>query len=114
LYSKKQGKRWRVATKTPTTDEELLKDEFVELTNEIGRWKLLKSPYLVQCFGLSMRTKQFHIIFEKMEISLYDKLHEQGAGLDVEHQEKVMIDVSVALLQLHVWGIVHRNISSKN
>lgn len=110
----KKKNKFKVALKTLKLKDELLKDEYTELSNEVARMKVLESPFVVYCYGLSLRKHHVHIIFERMDISLYDYLYDEGKYLNAKQFEKLARDVSLGILQLHLLNLTHRNLSSKN
>lgn len=114
FYGKKNREKTKVALKTLKIGEEILKDEYVELTNEIQKWKMIESSFIAKCFGMALRKNHFHIVIERLDFSLYDHLHEHGRRLEKKEIDKLARDVSLGLLQLHSLNITHRNLCSQN
>mmetsp|Transcript_11065 Transcript_11065/g.12662 ORF Transcript_11065/g.12662 Transcript_11065/m.12662 type:complete len:785 (+) Transcript_11065:299-2653(+) len=103
-----------VSTQSFFYHDELLKDEFVELTNEMAMWKEINNDTILRFFGICIKKDRVYLVSDYTQFDLFDILHKRRINLDRDMRARITKDVSLGLLQLHSLNIIHRNIRPSN
>lgn len=105
-----------VAIKKPGSNVEINKDQMKEFIREVQIMARLRSPNVVQLYGVCMEDKNLCFIMEYMPNgSLYEYLSQNK--LSAQQCKKIALDIAKGLLYLHSFykgEIVHRDLKSAN
>lgn len=93
----------------------LTDEEFEEFKQEVHKMVLLKSPHIIQFYGICVDQSPYCIVMEYMENgSLFHIIHDNNRELSWSLREKIALDIALGLSYLHKQKLLHCDLKAMN